>query len=169
MHRLGRGLILRAGPLAGGRVGRLRRLLSVAPRPVLWAPERNGEASRMAEFGRFVSGKEGRVEPGLGGGGFESYAALHAWSVADLRSFWGHLWDFCEVQHSASYTAVVDDPRLMSEAFLAYDELSDTPRVWTHEQLYADVAVLLVLSPYLPHSAIPDLEKLSPIARRHGH
>mmetsp|Transcript_21629 Transcript_21629/g.51324 ORF Transcript_21629/g.51324 Transcript_21629/m.51324 type:complete len:882 (+) Transcript_21629:812-3457(+) len=291
MHRLGRGLILRAGPLAGGRVGRLRRLLSVAPRPVLWAPERNGEASRMAEFGRFVSGKEGRVEPGLGGGGFESYAALHAWSVADLRSFWGHLWDFCEVQHSASYTAVVDDPRLMpgakwfpgarlnfaqnllrhgapdapaerrrSEAFLAYDELSDTPRVWTHEQLYADVAVLvralravgvrpgdrvsgvlpnqpeaaiamlasvavgaswsscspdfgagalidrfaqvrpklvfatsevvyrgktlplseklsslieglpegtqLVLSPYLPHSAIPDLEKLSPIARR---
>lgn len=119
----------------------------------------------MRRFMDYVSEREGRA--------FGSYEALHAWSIADVGSFWRYLWAFCDVRHSVPFDTVVDDPRKMpgakwfagarlnfaenllrhgapdapverraSPAFLAYDELSDKPRTWSHAELYRDVQLL---------------------------
>ena len=91
------------------RCASFRALSSAAERPVLWRPERGGEGTQMMDFMRHVARRDGR-EP------FADYAALHAWSVDDVGRFWRHLWDFCDVKHSALYEVVVDDPRAMPGA-----------------------------------------------------
>lgn len=153
-------------PLACERLRPASRSLCATPRrPVLWEPENRGEGSQMRAFMAYVAEREGRT--------FPSYEALHAWSVHDVGRFWGHLWDFCGVRSSASFDAVVDDPRAMpgakwfagarlnfaenllrhgapdapaerraSRAFVAYDELSESPRSWSHADLYREVGEL---------------------------
>ncbi|KAG8459075.1 hypothetical protein KFE25_002482 [Diacronema lutheri] len=104
-----------AGPLVRGRCGLIppelvgaRRLCTTPARPVLWEPDERGSSSQMRAFMDYVSAREG--------GALASYAELHAWSVADVGRFWGHLWAFCDVRHSVPFSAVVDDARKMPGA-----------------------------------------------------
>ena len=56
----------------------------------LWrpTPERVA-ASRLTAFVRTVEEAEGRA--------FDSYKALHDWSVRSVPHFWTHVWEFCGV------------------------------------------------------------------------
>ncbi len=38
---------------------------------------------------------------------FDSYAALHTWSVTDLSGFWQSIWDYFDVQSPTQHTSVV--------------------------------------------------------------
>jgi acetoacetyl-CoA synthetase len=38
---------------------------------------------------------------------FDSYAAMHHWSVTDLSAFWQSIWDYFDVQSPTPHTSVV--------------------------------------------------------------
>ncbi|PSF13474.1 acetoacetate--CoA ligase [Marinobacter fuscus] len=58
------------------------------PSPVVWTPTGNTLAqSRMGQFRRWLE------QDGLGP--FADYHALHQWSIDDLETFWGKVWDYC--------------------------------------------------------------------------
>lgn len=67
-----------------------------------WTPSDDvREASRVEEFRQWVHVRRGIDLP--------DYAALHAWSVDDLRAFWADLWDYFEVESRSPWTSVLDD------------------------------------------------------------
>lgn len=69
---------------------------------LLWEPSAERVAgANMTRFATFAGKKCGRT--------FESYAALHRWSVDDIPGFWAAAWDFLGIQASTPYTAVIDD------------------------------------------------------------
>lgn len=43
---------------------------------------------------------------------FESYEALWEWSVADLPGFWASVWDYCGIEATEPYTAVLAEERM---------------------------------------------------------
>ena len=70
------------------------------PRPILWTPtQARAQASRMAEFQRFVQDRLGLE--------FADYPALWSWSVTDLDAFWQAIWDFFDFRASTPHTAVL--------------------------------------------------------------
>ena len=69
---------------------------------LLWEPSAERVAgANMTHFATFAGERCGRT--------FESYAALHRWSVDDIPGFWAAAWDFLGIQASTPYTAVIDD------------------------------------------------------------
>jgi acetoacetyl-CoA synthetase len=67
---------------------------------VLWTPP--ADVRETTEVGRYLHWLE--RERGLV---FDDYAALQRWSVDDLPSFWGSIWDFFEVKAHSPYTSVL--------------------------------------------------------------
>src|SRR5262245_57944432 len=66
----------------------------------LWRPDPDRvEASRMAEFRRWLAAERG-VE-------VADYQALWEWSTADLKQFWGALVEFLGVRFHMGYDAVL--------------------------------------------------------------
>ncbi|KAN0092407.1 acetoacetyl-CoA synthetase-like protein [Hyaloscypha variabilis] len=57
------------------------------------------QATRMAEFMRVVNQKYGLR--------LESYEDLYRWSIDDIASFWGEVWDFTGITASKQYDEVV--------------------------------------------------------------
>ncbi len=47
---------------------------------------------------------------------FDSYDALHEWSIENVREFWAQMWDFVPIIASEQYDEVVDDPAKMPGA-----------------------------------------------------
>ena len=39
-----------------------------------------------------------------------SYDDLYAWSITDIPAFWEAVWRFADIQHSAPYTSILDNP-----------------------------------------------------------
>ena len=57
---------------------------------VLWQPSpEQVRHANLTAFRRFVTHRHG-ID-------VESYADLHAWSIAHIPEFWDAVWDFCEV------------------------------------------------------------------------
>ncbi|MCK0162607.1 acetoacetate--CoA ligase [Marinobacter sp. S6332] len=56
--------------------------------PVVWTPSE--DAVNTTQIGRFNTWLENQ-----GYGPFADYHALHQWSVEDLETFWGKVWDYC--------------------------------------------------------------------------
>ncbi|MCF8107986.1 MAG: hypothetical protein K9J81_03235, partial [Desulfohalobiaceae bacterium] len=71
------------------------------------SPERVAK-TRMYSFMHYVNSRFDRS--------FKVYPELYAWSVENIGDFWGALWDFAEIRHSAPYEQVVDDPLKMPGA-----------------------------------------------------
>src|SRR3984957_15444410 len=67
---------------------------------LLWTPgEARCERSHVLRFMRWLEEHRGLR--------FESYEALWRWSVTDLESFWGSVWDFFGVQASTPFERVL--------------------------------------------------------------
>ncbi|HKW57733.1 MAG TPA: AMP-binding protein, partial [Candidatus Acidoferrum sp.] len=67
---------------------------------LLWAPsEAQVERTNVTAFTKWLERKRGLR--------FRSYEELWNWSVSDLESFWGALWDYFEIQASAPYARVM--------------------------------------------------------------
>src|SRR5580693_4774880 len=75
-------------------------------RAPLWEPTpRARERATMTRFMRWVTDEWA----GAGGeGGFADYEELRRWSVEELESFWGAIWEFCEVRASRPYECVLE-------------------------------------------------------------
>ncbi len=75
-------------------------------RAPLWEPTpRSRERATMTRFMRWVTD----AWAGAGGeGGFADYEELRRWSVEELESFWGAIWEFCEVRASRPYERVLE-------------------------------------------------------------
>ena len=69
---------------------------------LLWTPSpERVEAARLTGFTRFAEQRTGRS--------FRDYAALHAWSTAEIEEFWQAVWDFFDIRSSAPHSAVLED------------------------------------------------------------
>ncbi|MBK1851465.1 acetoacetate--CoA ligase [Marinobacter sp. 1-4A] len=56
--------------------------------PVVWTPSEDAvETTQMGRFKTWLGSQ--------GYGPFADYHALHQWSVEDLETFWGKVWDYC--------------------------------------------------------------------------
>ncbi|MCF6281676.1 MAG: acetoacetate--CoA ligase [Candidatus Polarisedimenticolaceae bacterium] len=76
---------------------------------LLWTPNnRRIEHSKMQHFLNFINEKEGTH--------FASYNALYDWSINHISLFWGHLFNFTEIESSHPYHQVIDDPTKMPGA-----------------------------------------------------
>ena len=66
-----------------------------------WSPTHERiDAANMTAFMRFVEGRVGRRMP--------NYAALHAWSIRDVETFWRAAWDFFQVRGAPGARVLVD-------------------------------------------------------------
>ncbi|MCF8039457.1 MAG: acetoacetate--CoA ligase [Desulfohalobiaceae bacterium] len=117
------------------------------------SPERVAK-TRMYSFMHYVNSRFDRS--------FKVYPELYAWSVENIGDFWGALWDFAEIRHSAPYEQVVDDPLKMPGArwfegarlnfaenllryrdnrtALIFQSEDKAPRSLTYRELYDQVA-----------------------------
>ncbi len=69
---------------------------------VLWTPPADfSAAAGLRAFMGWLDATRGLA--------FPDYEALRAWSVADVRAFWGALWDWAEVASDTPYTEVLND------------------------------------------------------------
>ncbi|HJS92418.1 MAG TPA: acetoacetate--CoA ligase [Steroidobacteraceae bacterium] len=67
---------------------------------ILWTPDAARiERANITAFARWLERERGLS--------FGHYLELWRWSVRDLESFWGALWDYFEVEASASYVRVL--------------------------------------------------------------
>jgi acetoacetyl-CoA synthetase len=74
-------------------------MTSSAPEQLWQPPPELVEASRLAEYTRWLE-----AERGLS---FASYEELWQWSVDDLEAFWGSIWDFFEVRADGERSPVL--------------------------------------------------------------
>ncbi len=71
-----------------------------APGDILWSPPPSpAPGTQIARYLAWLGDRHGRS--------FESYDALHRWSVSDLEGFWGSLWDFFGVRASVPHERVL--------------------------------------------------------------
>ena len=76
---------------------------------LLWSPSKSRvERSNMHRFLQYVN-RRFRKD-------FRTYEDLYRWSVDDVATFWGAMWDFGEVIASSPCERVVDDPGKMPGA-----------------------------------------------------
>ncbi|MDQ0314661.1 acetoacetate--CoA ligase [Amorphus orientalis] len=76
----------------------------------LWTPskERIAEA-QMTDFMGFAGDRAGKS--------FETFADLHAWSVADLEGFWSAIWDYCGVIGDKGERVLADGDKMPGAKF----------------------------------------------------
>ena len=67
-------------------------------RDALWIPDGERIAtSRMKQYMDYVNGRYHRS--------FTTYKELYHWSVTEVETFWGSLWEYFDIVSSAPYTA----------------------------------------------------------------
>jgi len=75
----------------------------------LWKPSEDRiRKTNMYHFMNVVNEKYGST--------FTEYDSLYEWSVENITEFWKTFWDFSDIQVSAPYKQVVDDPAKMPGA-----------------------------------------------------
>src|SRR6266702_8825847 len=75
----------------------------------IWRP--SAERVQSANMTRFIECVNARC-----GTSFTGYDELYRWSVSDIPSFWGAMWEFGGVIASRGFDTVVDDPASMPGA-----------------------------------------------------
>ena len=87
---------------------------------LLWKPK-NAESQEMFKFMAYVNEEFSTT--------FTSYEDLRLWSVTEISQFWGAVWGYTKVIHSAPYIRVVDEtlpiyeiPKFFEGARLNYSE-----------------------------------------------
>ena len=76
----------------------------------LWTPSPDRIArSNLTRFMDAVNREHGLT--------LDGYDALYDWSIANIPEFWEALWRFVDIQHSAPYTSVLENPRMPGAAW----------------------------------------------------
>ncbi len=70
---------------------------------LLWSPSQDAiERTNMVRFIKFINERYGIL--------ISNYNELWQWSVDNISTFWGDLWEFLDIKCSKSFSQVVDDP-----------------------------------------------------------
>ncbi|MDW9610878.1 acetoacetate--CoA ligase [Sinorhizobium meliloti] len=72
----------------------------------------------------------------------ESYADLHAWSVAERASFWSMVWDFCGVRGEKGAEVLVDEGDMFEARFFPDGVLNFAENLLAGERYPADDALV---------------------------
>jgi acetoacetyl-CoA synthetase len=100
----------------------------------LWQPSAAMvEASRLTEFLRWLAAERG-IE-------LADYAALQAWSTADLDAFWAAIWDFFEVQADGDPSPVLAGREMPGAEWFPNTALNYAEHVFAGKD-NAEVAIL---------------------------
>jgi acetoacetyl-CoA synthetase len=91
----------------------------------IWTPTPGfAEASRMAEYLRWLAARRGRP--------FGSYDELWHWSVEDLAGFWQSIWDFFDLRSEAPIASVLSEPRMPGARWFEGGRLNYAQQVFRH-------------------------------------
>lgn len=113
-----------------------------AEHPILWTPSKErAEATRMAEFGRWLEAERGLR--------FDDYNAMWDWSVSDLDGFWSAIWEFFDIPASVKPDTILAERKMpgavwcpgarlnFAEAMLRpAGERADTPAVIVQSETF---------------------------------
>lgn len=90
---------------------------------LLWSPPESLRAqSRMSDYMAWLSRERGQ--------GFDTYQDLWRWSVDELETFWGSLWDYFGVAASKPYDMVLQDRSMPGANWFPGAELSIVENVF---------------------------------------
>ena len=112
---------------------------------VLWEPPAaRQEASTLAAYMRWLAVHKRRS--------FSSYAALWAWSVDDLESFWESIWEFFAVQAATPYRTVLSSRAMPGAEWFSGATLNYAEHVFRNAS--AERPALVVASETQPGRAV---------------
>ncbi len=83
----------------------------------LWTPDASRRArTQLALFTADATRRTGRA--------FDTYEALHAWSVADRPAFWDLVWDYCSIRGEKGSILLSDGDRMPGATFFPQARLN---------------------------------------------
>jgi acetoacetyl-CoA synthetase len=88
----------------------------------------------MTRFMGFVAERHGHD--------FADYDELRQWSLRELETFWGDIWEFCGVHASRSYDEVLDSRTMPGARWFTGSELNYAENMLLRDRAPQDVAVL---------------------------
>jgi acetoacetyl-CoA synthetase len=90
---------------------------------ILWQPSAAlRDQSSMTRYMQWLSEKHGAT--------FDDYAALWAWSVADIERFWASIWEFFEIRSSTPYTRVLSQREMPGASWFAGAQINFAEHVF---------------------------------------
>lgn len=93
--------------------------------PILWTPSGpRADASTMAQFERWLETNRDLK--------FKDYNAMWEWSISDLDGFWSAIWEYFEIIHSQTYSAVVEAPSVATAKWLPDAKLNYAENILRH-------------------------------------
>jgi acetoacetyl-CoA synthetase len=94
---------------------------------LLWTPSAaRREKSHLTAFNRWLNRERGLD--------FATYEALWQWSVRDLESFWGALWEYFQVRSSAPFTRVLGRREMPGAEWFPGAQLNYAEHALSHER-----------------------------------
>jgi acetoacetyl-CoA synthetase len=94
---------------------------------LLWTPSAaRREQSHLTAFNRWLNRERGL--------NFATYEALWQWSVRDLESFWGAIWEYFQVRSSAPFTRVLGRREMPGAEWFAGAQLNYAEHALSHER-----------------------------------
>ncbi len=101
----------------------------------LWEPSpEERERSAMTRFMRWAGERHGRE--------LADYDELRRWSLAELETFWGDIWEFCGVRASRPYEQVLASREMPGAQWFAGAELNYAENMLLRDRRAEDVALL---------------------------
>src|SRR5580658_3563340 len=94
---------------------------------LLWTPSAaRREKSHLTAFNRWLNRERGLD--------FATYEALWQWSVRDLESFWGAVWEYFQVRSSAPFTRVLGRREMPGAEWFPGAQLNYAEHALSHER-----------------------------------
>ncbi len=101
----------------------------------LWEPSpEERERSAMTRFMRWAGARHGRE--------FADYDDLRRWSLSELETFWGDIWEFCGVRASRPYEQVLASREMPGAQWFAGAQLNYAENMLLRDRRAEDVALL---------------------------
>jgi len=110
---------------------------------LLWEPsEEFKERTRISDYMGWLESEKGLA--------FEDYSALWEWSVTDLEAFWASVWEYCGVEASQPYEAVLAERKMPGAEWFPGARLNYAEHVLKHADSRPDEPALMHQSEVRP-------------------
>jgi len=110
---------------------------------LLWEPsEEFKERTRISDYMGWLESEKGLA--------FEDYNALWEWSVTDLEAFWASVWEYCGVEASQPYEAVLAERKMPGAEWFPGARLNYAEHVLKHADSRPDEPALMHQSEVRP-------------------
>ncbi|KPD01037.1 Acetyl-coenzyme A synthetase [Geobacillus sp. BCO2] len=112
---------------------------------ILWQPtEEQIKSSNLYRYMDWL-----REQKGLS---FSSYRELWTWSVEELESFWGTVWEYCDVQATTPYECVLRERKMPGAKWFPGATLNYAKHIFRHAR--ADRPAIIFRSEHVPYREV---------------